>query len=91
MVDKDRMVHHRLGAFQTTKKIFENITGFSAILDDPSTAQTAIDDAFYHCKKYRTPVYLSIPSDMVDQKCCKVSKKHQLCNPLKTEEFWVLK
>jgi alpha-keto-acid decarboxylase len=87
-VEKDKIVHHRLGPFSTTQRIFEHVTGYSALLNDPATAQEQIEKAFAHCLKHRTPVYLSLPSDMVDERCCEVPSEKPTSLSL-FEELWV--
>jgi len=69
LVKQDKLLHHRIGSWDSTKKIFEHVTAYSAILTDPAVAAKHIDQALTDCLKLRLPVYLSIPSDIVNQPC----------------------
>lgn len=55
---------HSLPVFASQKKIFDEITCASAVLDNPSTAGFMIDHAFEAMHHFKRPVYLELPRDM---------------------------
>lgn len=58
-------LHHMVRDFETQKEVFEKITVAAVVLDDPLTAARQIDRALDALKRYRRPVYLEIPRDLV--------------------------
>lgn len=63
---KNPLLHHKVRDFETQKKVFEQITVATAVLDDPSTAFAEIDRVLAAAKRYKRPVYIELPRDMVD-------------------------
>lgn len=63
------LLHHRVGDFNTQRLIFDHITVASASLEDPSHAMQQIDQCLDACVRYKRPVYLEIPRDMVNEPC----------------------
>lgn len=59
------LMHHMVRDFSTQKDVFEKITVASAILDDPATAAREIERVLEALQRYKRPVYLEIPRDMV--------------------------
>jgi indolepyruvate decarboxylase len=51
--------------FSTQREVFEKMTVAAVSLDDPLTAEREMDRAFAALLRYRRPIYLEIPRDMV--------------------------
>ena len=62
---KNPVLHHMVRDFSTQAEVFEKITVASAILDDPLTAEREIDRALSALMRYKRPIYLEIPRDLV--------------------------
>src|SRR5437016_5016393 len=62
---RNPFLHHMVRDFTTQKEVFEKITVASVILDDPLTAEREIDRALAALLRYKRPVYLEIPRDLV--------------------------
>lgn len=62
---KDPLLHHKVKEFDTQKKIFSEITVASAVISDPGTAAAEIDRCLSMAVKYKRPVYIELPRDMV--------------------------
>lgn len=58
-------MHHMVRDFSTQREVFEKITVAAVSLDDPSTAEREMDRAFAALLRYRRPIYLEIPRDLV--------------------------
>ncbi len=63
--DKNPLLHHKVKEFSTQFEVFEKITVASAVLDDPLTAFAEIDRVLGAAVRYKRPVYLELPRDMV--------------------------
>ena len=61
----DVHVHHEVKSFESQHKIYQEVTEYAAILDDPRTAAGHIGKALETATKVKRPVYLEIPRDMV--------------------------
>jgi indolepyruvate decarboxylase len=64
--EKDPLLHHKVRDFLTQKRIYEQITAASTLLDDPITAFSEIDRVFDAAYRYKRPGYIELPRDMVD-------------------------
>ena len=64
--EKNPLLHHKVRDFETQKKVFEQITVASTVLDDPLTAFAEIDRVLHAAKRCKRPVYIELPRDMVD-------------------------
>ncbi|RMH03187.1 MAG: alpha-keto acid decarboxylase family protein [Nitrospirae bacterium] len=62
---KTPFLHHMVRDFSTQREVFEHITVASVILDDPLTAEREIDRVLAALLRYKRPVYLEIPRDLV--------------------------
>ncbi len=62
---KNPLLHHKVKEFSTQAEVFEKITVASAVLDDPSRAFAEIDRVLAAALRYKRPVYLEIPRDLV--------------------------
>src|SRR4029450_8945015 len=58
-------VHHEVKSYDSQFKIFQEVTEFGAVLDDPRTAVADIRKAIEVALKFKRPVYLEVPRDMV--------------------------
>jgi len=58
-------LHHMVREFSTQRDVFEKITVAAISLDDPSTAEREMDRAFAALLRYRRPIYIEIPRDLV--------------------------
>ena len=61
----DIHVHHEVKSFESQLKVYQEVTEYAAILDDPTTAASHIRRAIEVALKKKRPVYLEIPRDMV--------------------------
>ncbi|MBD2258053.1 thiamine pyrophosphate-binding protein [Pseudanabaena sp. FACHB-2040] len=59
------LLHHKIRDFDTQYKVFQELTIASTILDDPSVAFSEIDRVLAAALRYKRPVYIEIPRDMV--------------------------
>ena len=62
--EKNPLLHHKVREFDTQKRVFDEITVASAVLDDPATALAEIDRVLHAAVRYKRPVYLEIPRDL---------------------------
>src|SRR5262245_30898143 len=62
---KNPLLHHKVRDFDTQHKVFEQLTIASTVLHDPETAFREIDRVLAAAVRYKRPVYLEIPRDMV--------------------------
>jgi TPP-dependent 2-oxoacid decarboxylase len=58
-------LHHMVRDFSTQREVFERMTVAAVILDDSLTAEREMDRAFAALLRYRRPIYVEIPRDMV--------------------------
>jgi len=58
-------MHHMVRDFSTQREVFEKITVAAVSLDDPSTAEREMDRALAALLRYRRPIYIEIPRDLV--------------------------
>ncbi len=66
--EKNPLLHHKVKDFDTQKKVFEQLTVASAVLDDPQTARQEIDRVLHAALRYKRPVYLELPRDIILQR-----------------------
>jgi indolepyruvate decarboxylase len=62
---RNPLLHHKVRGFETQLEVFEKITVASAVLDDPLTAFSETDRVLEAALRYKRPVYLEVPRDMV--------------------------
>ena len=62
---KNPLLHHKVRDFDTQLKVFQEFTVDAAVLGDPATAFQEIDRVLAAVQRYRRPVYLELPRDMV--------------------------
>jgi TPP-dependent 2-oxoacid decarboxylase len=63
---KNPLLHHKVRDFETQRRVFEEVTVAHAVLDNPDTALGEIDRVLHAALRYRRPVYLELPRDMVN-------------------------
>jgi TPP-dependent 2-oxoacid decarboxylase len=63
--EKNPLLHHKVREFDTQKKVFEQITVASTVLDDADTALAEIDRVLHAAVRYKRPVYIELPRDLV--------------------------
>ncbi len=59
------LLHHRVRDFRTQYDVFEKLCIAGTDLDDPQTAFHEIDRVLHAAARYKRPVYIEIPRDMV--------------------------
>ncbi|PGG99227.1 hypothetical protein AJ79_08657 [Helicocarpus griseus UAMH5409] len=64
------ILHHTLGNgdYQVFQEMNKHVSCAVAVLDDPSKAASMVDDTLRKCILQSRPVYISLPSDMVQAK-----------------------
>jgi indolepyruvate decarboxylase len=64
---KNPLLHHKVRNFETQYKIFQELTVASTVLDNPETAFAEIDRVLTAALRYKRPVYVELPRDLVHQ------------------------
>jgi len=64
--EKNPLLHHKVREFDTQKKVFEQLTIASTVLSDPQTALQEIDRVLHAALRFKRPVYIELPRDMVN-------------------------
>jgi TPP-dependent 2-oxoacid decarboxylase len=64
--EKNPLLHHKVREFDTQAKVFKQLTIASTVLNDPQTAFQEIDRVLHAALRYKRPVYIELPRDMVD-------------------------
>ncbi|HEX4415071.1 MAG TPA: thiamine pyrophosphate-dependent enzyme [Lacipirellulaceae bacterium] len=59
------LLHHMVRDFHTQYDVFEKLTVAGIELSDPRSAFSEIDRVLATCARYKRPVYIDIPRDMV--------------------------
>ena len=62
---KDPLLHHKVKNFDTQSKVFEEITVASVLINNPETAAREIDRILNAALRYKRPVYIELPRDIV--------------------------
>jgi len=60
------LLHHKVKEYETQKKVFEQLTVASTVLNDPQTAFQEIDRILHAALRFKRPVYIELPRDMVN-------------------------
>ncbi len=63
--EKNPLLHHKVREFDTQKKVFEQLTVASTVLNDPQTAFQEIDRVLHAALRHKRPVYIELPRDLV--------------------------
>jgi indolepyruvate decarboxylase len=67
--NSDYLLHHSIRDLNSQLNIFKEVTVAQCVLDNPQTAAYEIDRVIKACLKYKRPVYIEFPRDMVHEKC----------------------
>jgi TPP-dependent 2-oxoacid decarboxylase len=62
---KNALLHDKVRNFDTQLEIFKQITVDSVLIDDTTTASQGIDRVLSSVLRYKGPVYIELPRDMV--------------------------
>ena len=62
---KNPLLHHKVRDFNTQKKVFDELTVASTVLEDPRMAFEEIDRVLSAALRYKRPAYIELPRDMV--------------------------
>ncbi len=62
---KNPLLHHKVREFDTQKKVFDQLTIASTVLEDPQTAFQEIDRVLHTALRFKRPVYIELPRDCV--------------------------
>jgi indolepyruvate decarboxylase len=62
---RNPLLHHKVREFDTQKKVFDQLTVAATVLSDPQTAFQEIDRVLHAAMRYKRPVYIELPRDMV--------------------------
>src|SRR5262245_45168656 len=63
--EKNPLLHHKVREFDTQKRVFEQLTAAATVLGDPQTAFQEIDRVLHAALRYKRPVYIELPRDMI--------------------------
>lgn len=63
---RQKRLHHVVRDYDDQLQIFKHLTLAQAVIDNPETATREIDRVIDAAMRWRRPVYLEIPRDMVD-------------------------
>ena len=64
--DRNPLLHHKVKGFETQFEVMEKLTVASTVLHDPVTAFAEIDRVLTAAQRYKRPVYIELPRDMLD-------------------------
>jgi indolepyruvate decarboxylase len=87
--EKNPLLHHKVREFDTQRRVFDEITVASAVLDDRDTALAEIDRVLHAALRYKRPVYLELPRDLVAAKGLahhRTREIHETSDPLALAE-----
>ena len=62
---KHALLHHMVRDFDSQRKVYEQLTVASTVLDDAQAAQGEIDRVIHAALRYKRPVYIELPRDVV--------------------------
>lgn len=62
------LFHHQAKSLDSQLKVYQEVTVYQCVLDNPQTAAEKIDKAIAMAKAYSQPVYIEIPRDKVFEK-----------------------
>lgn len=63
--EKNPLLHHKVREFDTQAKVFKELTIASTVLSDPQTALQEIDRVLHAALRFKRPVYIELPRDLV--------------------------
>ncbi len=62
----DPLLHHKVRDFRTQLEVFEKLCVAGTELSDPTTAMREVDRVLHAAARFKRPVYIEIPRDMVN-------------------------
>jgi len=62
---RNPLLHHKVREFETQHKVFRELTIDSVLIDDSETAAFEIDRVLNSALRYKRPVYIELPRDIV--------------------------
>jgi indolepyruvate decarboxylase len=65
--EKDPLLHHKVKTFETQRRVYDEVTVATAVLLDEQRAAAEIIRCVDACVRYKRPVYIEVPHDMVDR------------------------
>ncbi len=65
---KHELLHHKVRTYETQARVYEEVTGFATVINNPLTAAQQIQTALHTCVTRKRPVYIEVPRDMVNQR-----------------------
>jgi indolepyruvate decarboxylase len=65
--EKDPLLHHKVKTFDTQRRVYDEVTVASTVLLDEQRAAEEIVRCVQACLRYKRPVYIEVPHDMVDR------------------------
>ena len=78
--DSNLLLHHTTGNYNLQLSIMEKITVGAVILTDASQAANQIEQTIEACLHYKRPVYIEIPTDLVNQICPPPTSTHHIAD-----------
>ncbi len=81
--ERNPLLHHKVREFDTQKVVFDQLTVASTVLNDPQTAFQEIDRVLHAALRYKRPVYIELPRDMVNARGI---AHHRPANPHETSD-----
>ena len=76
--EKDPLLHHKVKTFETQRRIYDEVTVASTVLLDEQRAASEIVRCVEACLRYKRPVYIEVPHDIVDRE---IPITGHLCSP----------
>jgi indolepyruvate decarboxylase len=65
--EKDPLLHHKIKTFDTQRHVYDEVTVATTVLLDEQRAASEIVRCVEACLRYKRPVYIEVPHDMVDR------------------------
>lgn len=63
--EKDPLLHHKVKTFETQRRVYDEVTVATTVLLDEQRAASEIVRCVEACLRYKRPVYIEVPHDMV--------------------------
>ncbi|HEY3857150.1 MAG TPA: thiamine pyrophosphate-binding protein [Verrucomicrobiae bacterium] len=87
--EKNPLLHHKVREFDTQKRVFDQLTVASTVLDNPQTALQEIDRVLHAALRFKRPVYIELPRDMMTARGIpyhKPAEIHETSDPIVLRE-----
>ncbi len=59
------LIHHKVRDFETQRRVFDELTVASCVLDEPETAISEVERVLAAARRFKRPVYIELPRDRV--------------------------